>query len=263
MKKRRKSYILYWFVRTLVWIFYPKIHKEGMENIPDEPVIFVGNHTQMNGPIMAELYFPGNSYTWTAGEMMSLREVPDYAYRDFWSGKPRYIKWFFRAASYLIAPVSVCIFNNARCIGVHRDVRLLSTFRETVKKLQEGSPVIIFPEHNVPYNNLVWEFQDKFVDVAGLYYRKTGKDIDFVPMYVAPRLRKIIFGRPVTFDHTAPAGDERKRICKAMADSITGIAGSLPEHTVVPYPNMPSRHYPTNKEIEGYDTKGFEHFQFE
>ncbi len=254
---------VYRIIRFFIWLFYPEIKAEGTDNLPDEPYIVVGNHAKMNGPISCELYFPGNSYTWTAGEMMHFKEVPDYSYRDFWGGKPRSVKWLFRIVSYLIAPLAVCIFNNARCIGVYHDTRLLTTFRDTVRRLQEGSPVVIFPEHNVPYNNLVWEFQDRFVDVARLYYRATGKDIQFVPMYVAPRLKRIFFGEPVRFDHTAPAAEERKRISTAMMEGITDIARGLPEHTIVPYPNIPEKNYPTNKETEEYEPKRFETLQYE
>ena len=45
-------------VRWFVWLFYPKIKIEGTENIPDEPCIIVGNHSQMNGPIVGEIHFP-------------------------------------------------------------------------------------------------------------------------------------------------------------------------------------------------------------
>ena len=33
-------------------------------------------------------FLPGERSVWCAEEMMTFREVPDYAYRDFWSQKP-------------------------------------------------------------------------------------------------------------------------------------------------------------------------------
>lgn len=242
------KYTAFRFIRFWVRIFYPKITVEGTENLPEEPYIAVGNHAKMNGPITCELYYPGRHYTWTAGEMMKLSEVPAYAYKDFWSYKPVYIRWFYKILSYAVAPIASIIFNNASCIGVYHDMRIMSTFRESVAKLEEGACIVIFPEHYVPYNNLVWEFQDRFVDTARMFYRKTGKEISFVPMYVAPRLKKLYFGKPVKYDHTADKDAERKRIAHAMMEGITEIAKNLPEHIVVPYPNMPEREYPTNKD---------------
>ena len=83
-----KPSLLYRLIKGLVQLFYPRMEVVGTENLPDEPVIVVGNHTQMNGPIACELYFPGKRYIWCAGQMMHLKEVPDYAFQDFWSQKP-------------------------------------------------------------------------------------------------------------------------------------------------------------------------------
>lgn len=247
MTKKRFSASMYRFIKFMVRLFYPDTRVEGTENLPDEPCIIVGNHAKMNGPIACELYFPGDHYTWTAGEMMHLKEVPAYAYKDFWSGKPGYIRWFFRIMSYAVAPLSVCIFNNANCIGVYHDMRLVSTFRDTVSRLEQGANVVVFPEHDVMYNGLVWEFQKKFVDVASSYYRKTGRELCFVPMYVAPDLKTLYLGKPVRYDHTVPKKAQRASICSYLMEQITEMATALPEHTVVPYPNIPKKNYPNNK----------------
>lgn len=241
---------IYKAVKWLVQVFYPKISVEGVQNLPDEPVIVVGNHTQMNGPICCELYFPGNRYTWCAGEMMQLKEVPAYAYKDFWSKKPRYVRWFYKLLSYIIAPLSVCVFNNAQTIGVYHDARIISTFKQTVQRLQEGASVVIFPEHDVPCNHIICQFQDKFIDIAKLYYKRTKKELAFVPLYIAPSLKKMYFGEPIRFCADNPMEQERKRICDYLMQQITQIACSLPEHTVVPYNNISRKDYPSNIDKE-------------
>lgn len=243
---KKIEFLLYKAIEALVRLFYPKMEVVGTENLPDEPAIIVGNHTQMNGPIACELYFPGDRYTWCAGQMMHLKEVPGYAYRDFWSKKPKGIRWFYKILSYLIAPLSVCVFNNAKTIAVYRDSRIISTFRDTVEKLQEGSSIIIFPEHDEDYNNILCQFQDKFIDVARIYYKKTGTELSFVPLYIAPYLKKMYIGKPIRFCSSAPIKEERERICNYLMEEITKIACSLPQHTVVPYRNVPKKLYPSN-----------------
>lgn len=238
---------LYKLIKSLVRFFYPKTAIAGTENLPeDEPWVIVGNHAQMNGPIISELYIPGRHYTWCAGEMMELKEVPAYAYRDFWSGKPGYIRWFYKLLSYIIAPISVCVFNNAETIAVWHDTRIVTTFRESVARLREGAGLVIFPEQAVPANHILCAFQDKFVDVARFYYKKTGKELLFVPMYNAPALKTSYLGEPVRFRADTPIASERSRICDHCADEITRLAESLPEHTVVPYLNIPKKDYPLN-----------------
>lgn len=243
----KKTSVLFRIIKWLVRLFYPRIQVEGLENLPDEPVIVVGNHSQMHGPIACELYFPGKQYTWCAGQMMHLKEVPGYAFRDFWSQKPKWTHPGYKLLSYLIAPLSVCIFNHAKTIGVYRDSRIISTFKNTVKKLCEGTSVVIFPEHDEHYNNILYAFQDKFIDIARLYYKKTGKKLAFVPMYIAPKLKKMYLGEPVRFCAANSMEQERARICQYLMDQITAIARDLPEHTVVPYRNIPKKLYPSNK----------------
>ncbi|MBQ9458381.1 MAG: hypothetical protein IJU66_00425 [Oscillospiraceae bacterium] len=237
---------VYRFIKWLVWLFYPRMNVVGGENLPDGPCIIVGNHTQMNGPIACELYCPGKHYTWTAGEMMHWKEVQPYAFRDFWSQKPKAVQWWFKLLSYLIVPLSVCVFNNAQCIGVYHDTRIMSTFKETLDKLQHGAYVVIFPEHDVPHNHIVCDFQDRFIDVARMYHKKAGAELPFVPLYVAPALKGLYFGKPIHFDSAAPLDAERRRVCDALMDEITALACSLPEHRVVPYRNIPKRCYPKN-----------------
>jgi len=242
-KKVSRTYrVIKWIVKTC----YPKMEVEGTENLPDEPVIIVGNHTQMNGPIACELYTPGKHYIWCAGQMMHLKDVPAYAYKDFWSGKPKYIRWFYKLLSYIIAPLSVCVFNNANTIGVYHDTRIISTFKQTVQRLQEGASVVIFPEHDVPHNHIICEFQDKFIDVAKLYYKRTKKEVSFAPLYIAPTLKKMYFGKPIRFCADNPIEEERTRICNYLMEEITQIACSLPEHKVVPYNNLPKKYYVSN-----------------
>ena len=246
----KKTSLAYRFILWGLRVVYPKMEIIGMEKLPDEPVVIVANHTQMNGPIACELNFPRNRYTWCAGQMMNLKEVPAYAYQDFWSRKPRYIRWFFRLASYAIAPLSVIVFNNANTIPVYRDARILTTLRTTMDRLAEGANVVIFPECDEEYNNILYQFQEGFIDVARLYLKKTGRELCFVPMYIAPKLRQMHFGNPVRFCSETPIEQERRRICGIMMEEITQIASSLPLHTVVPYRNMPKRDYPKNIPIE-------------
>ena len=136
---------------------------------------------------------------------------------------------------------------NARTIETHYDNGILSTFRTTVKRLCEGNHVIIFPEFKENYNHVVNRFHDGFVSVAKLYYKKTGKAIQFVPMYIAPNLRQTVIGHPVRFCPEAPAEEERQRICSQLMDAVTNLAESLPPHRVIPYDNkIPKRNYPWN-----------------
>lgn len=248
------SYRVYRAIRWAVKLCYPKPELVGTENIPEGACVIVGNHAQMNGPIVAELYVPGDREIWCNAEMMTLKEVPDYAFTDFWSQKPGYIRWFFRGLSYVIAPLSVSIFNNAHCIGVYRDARIMTTFRQSLARLKEGARIVIFPECDPPHNHILYSFQERFADIGRMYARQAGKPLAFVPMYIAPGLKKTFFGPTVYYDAAANPEQERARVCAALQQAITDLACAQPRHRVVPYRNIPKRQYPYNLPDEASKT---------
>ena len=84
------------------------------------------------------------------------------------------------------------------------------------------------------------------MDIARLYYKRTGKELYFVPLYIAPKLKRMYLGKPIKYAADTPAAEERRRICDYLMNEITNIAVGLPEHTVIPYRNIPKRLYPKN-----------------
>ena len=114
--------------------------------------------------------------------------------------------------------------------------------------LEKGNHIVVFPEHDKPHNHIVCDFQDRFIDIARLYYRRTKKELTFTPMYIAPALRQMHIGKPITFNSSEPIEQERERIKKYLMDEITNIACSLPKHRVVTYNNISKKKYPFNTE---------------
>lgn len=241
--------MLFRIIKRMVRLFYGKTEIAGLENIPEHNAVLVGNHAQMNGPLVGELYLPENCYTWCAGQMMNRKEVPEYAFADFWSQKPQWTHPFYKVLSHLIAPLADYLFNHARTIPVYRDMRIMTTFRTSIQCLKDGANLLIFPEKDAKCNNIVYQFQENFVDVAMLYYKKTGMALTFVPVYIAPRMRKMYIGKGIVFNGEKPMEEERKRISAYLSAEITEIARSLPLHVVVPYRNIPKKYYLTNKDI--------------
>jgi len=247
--KKKKTSLLFKILKGLIRLFYGKMEVVGWENLPKKHAIIVANHCQMNGPIGGELFMPDNCYIWCAGQMMDFKEVPEYAFTDFWSQKPKWTHPFYRVLAHLIAPLCVCIFNNARTIPVYRDMRIMSTFKKTTKMLEAGANILIFPEKDEKYNNILYKFQENFIDTAKLYYKKTGVELTFVPMYIAPNLKTMYIGKGICFNGANSIEEERSRIAKYLSDEITDMARKLPRHIVVPYRNIPKKNYITNKEF--------------
>ena len=246
IKKKRKG-LFFRFIRKIACFFYGKRTMIGIGNISNEPCVIVGNHAQLNGPLTAELKFPYKKKTWCIGSLMNLKEAPQYALEDFWGYKPKKVQWFYKGLAYIVSPLLVYVHTNADTIGVYKDNRVLSTFKNSVRALQEGLHIILFPEYHASYNNIVNEFQTRFVDVARLYYKETGKELSFVPMYIAAKLKTVVYGKPIKCDSTMAIEEQRNKICEYLKSNITKMAQELPEHTVIPYANIRKKNYPKNK----------------
>ena len=245
--KKRKQGFLFKIIKGIIGLFYKKYELLGQENIPSEPCIFIGNHAKAHGPIITELYLSSHATTWCIGEMLSTKEAPAYMFKDFWSNKPKRTHWFYKIVARVLSPLIVYVFKNIYPIAVYHDIRVMKTFKATVEQMAEGRNMVIFPEYHLEYNDIVNDFQQNFVDVARLYYKKTGKALSFVPTYYAPYLKKVVFGKPVEFNPNIPIEEQRGAICDCLKNEITALAKELPAHKVVPYENLPKRKYKLSK----------------
>lgn len=236
--------------KSVTRLVYSKMKIIGIEDIPSENTVIVANHAQLSGPIIAELYMPENCFIWANGQMMSYKDVPEYAMEDFFSYKKPWQRPVFRIVSYLLAPILPCVMKNARVIPVYHDARIASTLKSTVKMLAEGKNILIFPECHIKCNNIINQMQESFVDVAKLYYKRTRKCLNFLPMYIAPKLHRCYFGEMIRFDPNENISDERHRITEHIAVEITRIGCMLPEHTVIPFDNISRKEYISNKDVD-------------
>lgn len=245
--KTKRKPLLFKFVKSILSLSYKKYKLLGLENIPAEPSIIVGNHVQATGPISAEICFPYNKKIWCIGQMMNYKTAPPYAFDDFYKYKPKCLHWFYKIIAFLISPILVYVNKHADTIAVYKDGRGLSTFKNSAQSLKDGNHLIIFPECHTPFNEIVNDFQTNFVNVAKLHYKTTNVQISFVPMYIAPKIKTIVYGKPIKFDANINMEEQQQIICTHLKTEITKMAKELPIHTVVPYANVPKKQYPKSK----------------
>lgn len=240
--KKKKGF--YRFIAFFVCLFNRPVEFLGMENMPEEPCVIVCNHAKARGPIMAEAYLPFKKRIWCDAPMFDKKEFVKYAYSAFWGGKVNCFKRFFVK---LLAPLVAYVFKNADAIPVYRDMRVVKTYKASVEELNEGKSVLIFPECPDEYNEIINKLNVYFVDVARYYYKQTGKELLFVPMYYGATIRKAIIGNAVKFDSNADIADERKRVTDALLDETTRVAKMLPVHKVIPFNNVKKKYYKNSK----------------
>jgi hypothetical protein len=243
----KKKPVIYKSLRKVVSIFYRKRTIENKELLSKKPAIYVSNHAQIHGPLSNEMYFPNKKYIWCIGEVMKTKSAAKYNYQDFWSQKPIFIRWFFKLFSYVSAPLSAYVFSRADTIPVYKDKRIATTFKDSIRALEKGCDIIIFPESREKYNNIVNEFQTGYIDLAKIYYKKYNECLDFIPVYNAPKLKKIVIGKPITYNPEENLDIQKQEITNYLKTEITELAKNQPLHKVVPYDNVGRKNYQYNK----------------
>ncbi len=244
LNEKEKKGILYKICAFFVKMFYKKVEYVGLENLPKEPCIIAGNHAQMHGPIINELYFPTPKVIWCDAPMLDKKAFPKYAYDNFFGGKPNLFQKIF---VHLLKPIIVKIFIDSDTLPVYRDIRIVKTYKGTTDFLQDGKNIVILPECPEEFNEITNKFNEYFVDVARLYFKTYQIELSFVPMYYCKSENKMLFGVPIKFDGAMSIESERTRICEHLILEITRLAKTLPTHKVIPFNAVPKKDYKNSK----------------
>lgn len=203
-----------------------RVPKDG-----DAPIIFLCNHGELYGPIVANLYIPFSFRPWVISEMAAPEQVTDYIHTAMVNLKliPRCLQ---TPMAKLCTPIVLWIMRSIECIPVYRTTprALIKTMRDTVTAMEAGDNILLFPEHAgsdakeaVYRREGVGEFHTGFVTLGDMYSTRTGKNVCYMPMYASKRKRTLTFGHPVYHDSTASVVMEKTRICKAVRDEMLAI----------------------------------------
>ena len=246
MRNFKDKPLFFRFIARIINLFYHKRTYTGVENLKS-PTIIVTNHAQIHAPLTHTLFFPDDNVKfWCIADMMSYKDFQHHAFTGFWENKPKSVRWLFKIASFLLVPLA-WVFKRANTIPVYHDYRIKKTIDLTLDSLMQDKSVIICPERFGGFDGITNDFNDRFIDIANIYYKKTGKVLTFTPMYTCPALKTNIIGEPITFDPNTKISEERVRIRDYLRSSINSIAKALPTHRIVPFDNVGKKDQTLNK----------------
>lgn len=230
--KRYGLKILFALIRPF---YYHKIcGKENVKLDEDMPCIFVCNHGEIYGPVVTKLYIPFSFRPWSAYEMLDQAVVAERTLngtmRDQKILPPGLLKWLMEK---ILAPLLVWAMKSVDAIPVYHDhpLKLRQTFRETVNAMETGDHILIFPENAATEEDHkylkegVSEFFSGFTLVGQLYHNKTGKCVQFVPIYADKHKRTLTFGVPTRYNPDVPAAEESRRLCDYLRGEMLRVAG--------------------------------------
>ena len=196
---------------------------------PKNPVVFLGNHAEIYGPIASALCFPVPVRFWVISKMMfKKKDVRAYLYENTFS-KKTYLPVFVRKLlAWYLGWLSVNVMNALRAIAVYRDspMKLRQTLRESVEALEQGENLMIFPEH--PEGKYVKggisELSPGFVMLAEAWWKKTGKKMRMMPVFANREKRTFTFGEEIVYEPENGYAAEQERILEAAYQQLTALS---------------------------------------
>ena len=218
-----------WVYRVLYPYFHCRVKLPEELKESGEPVVFIANHYNVFGPVSFILSMPVVAHAWINTELVQ----PEKAAEAFRPGLTRLLPFVRgQAQDRLCAKVG-----NLACRVLHRfgvipvdrnhPSTLISTMRESIRSLEAGNNLVIFPETGLPEYSLtsVTPFFSGFATLGRLYYRKTGKALKFCPCYIDEQHHLIRLGDCVSWNPEAedPAA-ETERVSDELNACIRGMA---------------------------------------
>lgn len=198
------------------------------EPIPSgEPVVFVANHEKNYGPAMMQLFFPISYRPWIIYNMLDEDACKPYIQESFFCERLRWPRWLSKPVTAILTPLLVRLMHATNPVPVYRERpdRIVETFHQSIKALENGDNLLIFPEkpEAQSFSDEVNEFFEGFLYLAKLYYRKIGKGLLFCPVSINPKSVTISVGKTVRFNPDIEYHVESERIRKHLMEQVAGL----------------------------------------
>lgn len=216
--------ILVLFLRPF---FKMKVLNKKVVNTKNGPVVFVSNHYEIYGPIVTVLRLPFNFRPWVISSMLNKEQIQDQmrlGSDNIFKKMPKRMKnWFINHCSNIVLK---CI-EELRPVPVYRDSikDVVKTMRKSVDVLTGGDNLLIFPEKTDKYkeDGSVDPFYSGFAYIGEMYYKKTGKNVTFYPVYLCKKNKTMSFGEGITYDSSNESDKERERVSHELYLSMVDL----------------------------------------
>lgn len=213
-------------LKPIIRPFLPcKVYGKENVDLSEGPVIFVCNHLELYGPIIAVLHSPFQFRPWVIHNMLDKQIISDHIRGSI----DHALRFLPRAARLklirIAAPILLWIMHSTDPIPVFRGTvrEVIKTIQLSVEALAYDDNILLFPEINYQQEG-VGDFFTGFVQVAKSYYKQTGKCASFYPVYIDKRGHRMSYGKGIAFDPSRSAGAEKDRIVDYLKETMNGMA---------------------------------------
>lgn len=195
----------------------------GLEKIDlTRPSIFVANHLGAFGPVVLNVFFPFRLIPWVTHDVTDPILCPIHLSEVFVEPELRLKPPLSRWLSLLIGKICVWLMRRIGAIPVYRKSRkIIVTVEKSLVELAAGRNLLIFPEvENMQDRMNFTELNKGFINIAKRFYEREGKTVDFYPICIDKKRKRITVGDVITYNPQTPFRREKDRIARYLKENI-------------------------------------------
>ena len=194
----------YRFVTSSVRLLSHRVRTEWEVPFEEGPCVFVLNHVGVTGPVDMCSKFPQRDrlHLWINEEMMDRKKVPAYVRKDFWWKPDR-------------THISRGEFDS-------HDRRLMLTLRESIRVLQRGDTLLLFPEQPGGRRSPGRRINTGWLRLGELWYRNNGRTLRIYPVHVDNKKHLIKVAAPVYYDPARRFSEQERELAEKLTKGIRG-----------------------------------------
>lgn len=189
---------------------------------PTGPTVYVCSHGNMAGPLATLCWLPFPVRPWVfhvfTDKKTCYEQFSGYTFSQRF-GLPQPLANLLAG---IVSGYVSTLMTSTGAIPVYRgSIHIGATFKETVAALQAGDSVLIFPD--VDYtddSDTIGAVYDGFLLTDRFWRRVSDEPLNFVPLRLDHRTRRITAGPPVRFDREADQKTELVRVREALRQEI-------------------------------------------
>ena len=224
-KAKRKLYF-----RALKRIMKIRYKKPEFVYLGDEFVngaLILSNHEGTDAPMALEIYCDKPIRMWGSYEMNSdVVKLYKYQTKIYYHEKKHWNIHLARLFCLIASPITRLFYAGFDLISVYRDTRLIKTLRESVRAIESGDNIVVFPEDSTKgYLAELEGFHEGFVLLAELCLRR-GIDLPIYVSYFRKSDNTYIFDVPVRFSELSEKYKSREEIAKHLCNRCNEL-GSM------------------------------------
>lgn len=206
-------------------VFFRKPKIISLSGEIDPRALYLANHSAMFGPMIYGLHFPVPVSPWAAHPMCEGYKARYKYLKEVYFMQKRHMK---KVPASILASFEACFsiffYRGLKTIPSYPDMRLISTLRKSVRTIDEGRAVMIFPEDSdAGYLEVLTKFWGGFIVLAEVYKRQKGADLPIYPVYYHSKKKVILIGEPCTLEKYQADGLNKAQIAEIFCGKVNDL----------------------------------------